>query len=216
MSPAPGVGKPRLCGLPTDQGKFTGTGPCLILKAENATRIQGTLQGQSTLRTLAWSSMGKSGDLGDRPGDKIMALSCRDWDPYCMFSSLGWLLMPSAFHIHATISITVYKQSWGILEPQVKSFRCTLPNLSHTPLPWLFPHQFPLSFPLNSTVPSLRVTCSLSPCALLCAAPLPTARRPSSHCVLFPSKFAIGPRAKPLSPEMIELMFPRHRNPLHN
>jgi len=35
--------------------------------------------------TPVLDAVGKSGDLGDRPGDKITALSCRDWDPDCMF-----------------------------------------------------------------------------------------------------------------------------------
>ena len=30
-------------------------------------------------------AMGKLGDLGDRPGDKIRTLICPDWDPDCMF-----------------------------------------------------------------------------------------------------------------------------------
>jgi len=53
---------------------------------------------------LAWSSAGKSRDLGDRPGDEIMALSCRDWDPYYMFPF--WMAFDAiVFHIHATLSI---------------------------------------------------------------------------------------------------------------
>jgi len=30
-------------------------------------------------------AVGKLGDLGDRPGDKIRTLICLDWDPDCMF-----------------------------------------------------------------------------------------------------------------------------------
>src|SRR5712675_3711141 len=66
------------------------------------------------------------------------------------------------FHIHATPFCTVYKQSWGILEPQVKSFRHTLLILSHPLCSSCSPINFPFP-PLNSTVPSLRVTCSFSP-----------------------------------------------------
>jgi len=48
--------------------------------------------------------MGKSGDLGDRPGDKITALSQKDWDPYCMFP-FQMAFDAVVFHIHATPSI---------------------------------------------------------------------------------------------------------------
>ena len=30
-------------------------------------------------------AVGKLGDLGDRPSDKIRTLICLDWDPDCMF-----------------------------------------------------------------------------------------------------------------------------------
>src|SRR5712671_1564634 len=30
-------------------------------------------------------AVGKLGDLGDRPSDKIRTLICLDWDPYSMF-----------------------------------------------------------------------------------------------------------------------------------
>jgi len=35
--------------------------------------------------TPVLDAVGKSGDLGDRPGDKIKALFHCDWDHYCMF-----------------------------------------------------------------------------------------------------------------------------------
>jgi len=54
--------------------------------------------------TPVLDAMGKSGDLGDHPGDKIKVLSCRDWDPYCMFPL--WMAFDAiAFHIHATPSV---------------------------------------------------------------------------------------------------------------
>src|SRR5712672_4723717 len=59
------------------------------------------LQGQSTLRSSLWSSVGKSGDLGDHPGNKIKALFHCDWDHYCMFPS--WMACGAiTFHVLAT------------------------------------------------------------------------------------------------------------------
>ena len=121
------------------------------------------LQGQSTSRMPLWSSMGKSGDLGDHLGDKIKALSVGTGIPTVCFL-FGWLLMPLRFMFLLPL-YTVHKQPWGILEPQVKSFVVFWSHpyyLSHPLRSSYSPINFP--FPLlNSTVPSLRVTCSLSP-----------------------------------------------------
>jgi len=47
---------------------------------------------------------GKSGDLGDRLGDKIKPLSCWDWDPSSMFPL--WMAFDAiAFHPYATLSV---------------------------------------------------------------------------------------------------------------
>jgi len=179
----------------------------LILKAENAVRVQGTLQGQSTLRTLAWSNVGKSGDLGDRPGDKIKALSCGDWDPSSMFP-LRMALMPSRFIFMLPPFCTVYKRSWGTLEPQVKSSV----HSGRTPTTCLTLY-YPVAPPPYPYLSLNLLDLFSLPCALLCAAPLPIARRPSPHCVLSPSQFAKGPKAKPLPPETIKLTI-LHRNNL--
>jgi len=83
----------------------TGTGPCLILKVENATCVQRALQGQSTSRMSLWSSVGKPGDLGDHLGNKISADSDQGleirricwldlWD-CCVLSPFIPFLMPS-------------------------------------------------------------------------------------------------------------------------
>src|SRR5712671_3534486 len=109
----------------------------------------------------------------------------------------------TAFHLHATL-LFLYISDLGA--------SCS-------------PKSSLLSYPVNAVI--LHHTCTILlhslhsdlfflPCTLLCAAPLPTARKPSSCCVLSPSKFAKGPRVKPLSPETIELMFPHHNNPLRN
>jgi len=37
-------------------------------------------------------AVGKLGDLGDRPSDKIRTLICLDWDPDCMFPFMDDLL----------------------------------------------------------------------------------------------------------------------------
>ena len=58
-------------------------------------------------------AVGKLGDLGDRPSDKIRTLICLDWDPDCMFpysvmteittvcflSGMAWDAV--AFHMYA-------------------------------------------------------------------------------------------------------------------
>ena len=65
-------------------GVSSGNRPTNILKSRKyrAHHLKARTLGVSG--TPVSDAVGKSGDLGDRPGDKITALSCRDWDPYCM------------------------------------------------------------------------------------------------------------------------------------
>jgi len=59
--------------------------PTNVLKSRKycAHRLKARTLGVSG--TPVSDAMGKLGDLGDRPGDKIRTLICLDWDPDCMF-----------------------------------------------------------------------------------------------------------------------------------
>src|SRR5712671_7369742 len=54
-----------------------------------AHRLKARMLGVSGTPVL--DAMGKLGDLGDRPSDKIRTLICLDWDPDCMFPFMDGL-----------------------------------------------------------------------------------------------------------------------------
>jgi len=66
-------------------GVSSGNQPTNILKSRKyrAHRLKARTLGVSG--TPVSDAVGKLGDLGDRPGDKIRTLICSDWDPYSMF-----------------------------------------------------------------------------------------------------------------------------------
>src|SRR5712671_6757588 len=161
-------------------GVSSGNRPTNVLKSRKCHmhRLKARTLGASG--TPVSDAVGKLGDLGDRPGDKIRTLICLDWDPDCMFPftdglschRVSYLCYPLVtVRFRSILPLPIYSRLGALCSSK-------LSLLSHPP-PFL----------------SLPTTLNLSdlfsfPRALLCAAPLPTARGPSSHCVLSPSKFA--------------------------
>src|SRR5712675_1664439 len=93
-------------GLPTDWGKSWEPAHCLDQNAENTARaLEGPCVDRVPRGVLLWSGVGKPGDLGDRPADKISACSdqgpeirriCRpDHRDCCVPLSMDCFLMPS-------------------------------------------------------------------------------------------------------------------------
>ena len=66
-------------------GVSSGNRPINVLKSRkyHAYRLKARTLGVSG--TPVSDAVGKLGDLGDHPGDKIRTLICLDWDPNCMF-----------------------------------------------------------------------------------------------------------------------------------
>ena len=116
------------------------------------------------------------------------------------------------FHLYATLLLPYISDLGASCSP--KSSLCQSPPLFHCTLPI---HLTSLKSHLSvNFVPSHYLTCSLSPAPSCVLHPFQLLGSLVLTVYCPPLKFAKGPRAKPLSPKTIELMFPRHNNPLHN
>src|SRR5882672_9634963 len=151
--------------------------------------------------TPVLDAVGKLGDLGDCPSDKIRTLICLDWDPYHMFPFMDGL----SCHRISDLCDPLVTVRFRFIPPLPIYSRLGALCNSKLSLSLHLCLILSISFPLPLNLLDLFPF----PCALLCAAPLSTARRPSSHWILSPSKGCVDPRAKPLPPEAIELTFSR-------
>src|SRR5712672_3582130 len=150
----------------------------LLKSTENAAGIARRLGCLEYLGRLSWMLWESSGISEIARVTKMRTLICLDWDPDCMFPFTDGLWCHRVSYLCYPL-VTVRFRSIPPLPIYSRLGALCSSKLS------LLLHPPPI-LPLP-TIPTLLDSLPL-PCALLCAAPLQIARRPSSHWVLSPSK----------------------------